>query len=216
MMGKSFGGAKPQEQEAKDAFRFLADHPSTSRFIAHKLAVHFVGPNNSELENALESEFKSSIGNLTAVYKVLLTHPVSAAPLGKNMRNDFVFLVSALRASKIDPKAFELKSEPEGKPPGNPMTVGSMENMTQKLWAAPSPKGWPDDPSFWLSPSVISARLNRIPKIVKHYEDEEPAIFAARVLGPNLRPQTLSTIKLASSRQLALERNDSTRNYILR
>ena len=204
MMGKSFGGAKPQEQEAKDAFRFLADHPSTARFITHKLAVHFVGPNNPELEKALESEFKSSKGNLTAVYKVLLTHPASAAPLGKNMRNDFVFLVSALRASKIDPKAFELKSREEGKPPNNPLTVGSMENLTQKLWAAPSPKGWSDDPNFWLSPSVIGARLIRIPMIVKHFEDEEPAIFAARVLGPNLRPQTLSTIKLASSRQLAL------------
>lgn len=204
MMGKSFGGAEPQEQDAKNAFRFLADHPSTARFIAHKLAAHFVGPNNPELEKALEAEFSSSKGNLTAVYKVLLTHPASAAPLGKNMRNDFVFLVSALRASNIMPKAFELKSREEGKPPNNPLTVGSIENLTQKLWAAPSPKGWPDEPSFWLSPSVIGARLIRIPKIVKHYEDEEPAVFAARVLGPNLRPQTLSTIKLASNRQLAL------------
>ncbi len=204
MLGKSFGGTKPQERDAKDAFHFLADHPSTARFIAHKLAAHFVGPNNAELEKALEAEFKSSKGNLTAVYKILLTHPASAAPLGHNMRNDFVFLVSALRASNIMPKAFELRSREEGKPPNNPLTIGSMENLTQKLWAAPSPKGWPDDPSFWLSPSVIGARLIRIPKIVKHYQDEEPAIFAARVLGPNLRPQTLSTIKLASSRQLAL------------
>ena len=204
MMGKSFGGAAPQEQEAKGAFRFLADHPSTARFIAHKLAAHFVGSNNAELEKALEAEFKSSKGNLTAVYKVLLSHPTSSAPLGHNMRNDFVFLVSALRAGNIMPKDFELKSREEGKPPNNPLTVGSMEKLTQKLWAAPSPKGWPDDPSFWLSPSVIGARLNRIPKIVKHYEDEEPAVFAARVLGPSLRPQTLTTIKLASNRQLAL------------
>ncbi len=204
MMGKSFGGAKPQEQDAKDVFRFLANHSSTASFIAHKLTAHFVGPNNLDLEKTLEAEFKSSSGNLTAVYKVLLTHPASAAPLGKNMRNDFVFLVSALRAGKINQQALELKSRQEDKPPGNPMTVGSMENLTQKLWAAPSPKGWSDDPSFWLSPSVIGARLIRIPIIVKHFEDEEPAAFAARVLGPNLRPQTLSTIKLASSRQLAL------------
>lgn len=204
MLGKSFGGSDAKEQDAKDALRFLADHPSTARFIAHKLATHFVGPGNADLEKALEAEFKNSKGNLTSIYKVLLAHPSSSTPLGKQTRNDFVFLVSALRASAINPTAFALKTKEDGKPPGNPMTVGSMENLTQKLWAAPSPKGWPDDPGFWLSPTVIGARLRRIPAIVKHYEDEEPTAFAARVLGPLLRPQTLATIKLASNKQLAL------------
>lgn len=203
MLGKSFGGAQASEQDVKDTFRFIAEHPSTANHIGRKLALHFFGPDNVELEKALATEFMRSKGNLSAVYKVMLARPESSSLLGRQTRNDYDFLISALRSGSLKPDALEPRPSKDGSKTVYPLTAGAMDSLTQKLWLAPSPKGWSDDPAFWLSSSVIGARLRRIPMIVHNFVDEEPTQFAQKVLGPLLRQQTLDTVKLASNRQLA-------------
>jgi uncharacterized protein (DUF1800 family) len=204
LLGKNYGDVKPKPGDLKLAFGALALHPSTARFIGGKLANHFFGPQSDGAAKAIEDVFVSSKGNLTEVYRAMLNLKQARAPIGKQSRNDFAFLVSALRASPLRPNSFDTTEKPDGSLKPNPLTVGSIHGLTQKLWQAPSPKGWPDDPGFWLSPSVITARLKRIPVLVRQYEEVEPLAFAERTLGPLTTANTRSTLKLASNRQLAL------------
>ena len=204
LLDKSYGDGKPKPDDLKQALDALARHPATARFISGKLAKHFFGPQSVDAAKAIESVFVSSEGNLKEVYQAMLDLKQARSPLGAQSRTDFDFLVSALRASPLRPKSFDEQVKPDGSPKPSPVTVGAMRGLTQKLWQAPSPKGWPDEPGFWLSPTVITARLKRIPVLVRHYQDIEPQVFAEQVLGPLMTANTRNTLKLASNRQLAL------------
>jgi uncharacterized protein (DUF1800 family) len=204
LLDKNYGDGKPKPDDLKQAFDALARHAATARFVSGKLAKHFFGPQSDDAAKAIESVFISSEGNLTEVYHAILNLKQARTPLGAQSRTDFEFLVSALRASPLRPRSFETQVKPDGSPKASPVTVGAMRGLTQKLWEAPSPKGWPDEPGFWLSPTVITARLKRIPVLVRHYQDIEPQVFAEQALGPLMTDNTRNTLKLASNRQLAL------------
>jgi uncharacterized protein (DUF1800 family) len=199
-----FGGDAPKDQDAKEALRFIAQHPSTARNIARKLSFHFFGPGHDDLSKAMENAFMSSKGNLAQVYDVMLSHSSAAAHPSTQARNDYVFLVSALRAGTLRAKSLEDRPLKEGRVPPHPLTSGAMNNLTQKLWLAPSPRGWPDDPAYWISPTVIGARLRRIPVIVRNFADEDPMTFADHALGPLMTANTRTTLKAASNRMQAM------------
>ena len=119
-------------------------------------------------------------------------------------RNDFEFVVSALRAANLRTGSLDLKDDEDGKPRGNPLTFGAMTVLTQKLWLAPSPKGWPDDPGFWLAPASFARRLRWIPALVRHMADTDPAGLIEAALGPLATANTIATVKSASNRLEAL------------
>ncbi len=200
LLGQSFGGDRPNPEDTYAAFESLAKHPATAKFIGTKLARHFFGPQSAAAAKAIADVFLSSKGNLVEVYHTMLALNDASAPLGAQNRTDFEFLVSALRASPLRAHAFDEQQKQDGAEKPNPITSGAMQNLTQQLWKAPSPKGWPDDPAFWISPTIITARLKLIPAIVRHYQDVDPLIFAEAALGPLMTPNTRSTIKLASNR----------------
>jgi uncharacterized protein (DUF1800 family) len=203
LLGKSYGGSTASSEDATQAFAALAYHPATAQFICAKLAHHFFGPQSENAAKAMTAVFRSTEGDLSAVYSTMLGLKQARAPIGTQSRSDFAFLVSALRVGLLRKNALAEKQKNDGTPKANKLTVQAMHGLTQQLWQAPSPKGWPDDPAFWLSPTVITARLKRIPTIISAYEDEDPVIFAERTLGPLLTANTRSTLKLASSRPLA-------------
>ena len=200
LLGKSFGSAKAQAEDLHNALGALADHPATAHFISTKLARHFFGPNSENSAHALAATFKSSGGNLTEVYQTLLSLKEAKAPLGGQNRNDYEFLISALRASPLRPNVFDEEQKKDGSAKPNPIVRSAYRGFTQKLWQAPSPKGWPDDPGFWISPTVMTARLKQIPTLVHQYSDVDPLVFADAALGPLLSANTRNTLKLASNR----------------
>jgi uncharacterized protein (DUF1800 family) len=204
LLGAKLGGERPEPDDAKEALHLLAAHPATARHIGRKLAHHFFGPAHDDMAAKLEQEFQSSNGNLARVYRALLDGKSASAPPGEQARNDYVFLVSALRAGTLRPNALNERPLKEGRLPAHPLTSGAMGSLTQKLWIAPSPKGWPDDPAYWISPTVIGARLKRIPILVKNFTDEDPSAFADRALGPLMSSNTRATLKAASNRMQAL------------
>ncbi len=200
LLGKTYGSEKPKPEDAYAAFEALAAHPSTAKFISAKLARHFFGPQSESAAKSIAAVFQSSGGNLIEVYQTMLNLKEAKAPLGAQNRTDFEFLISALRAAPLREHALDEKQKQDGTEKPNPVTSGAMRNLTQQLWKAPSPKGWPDDPAFWISPTIMTARLKLIPAIVRQYQDIEPIAFAEAALGPVMTPNTRSTIKLASNR----------------
>ena len=128
------------------------------------------------------------------------------SPAGKLARNDFEFVVSALRAGApfMRPDAFEAKTKPDGSFQRNPATNGAMAAMTQTLWSASSPKGWPDDPAFWLSAPVMARRLRWIPRLVKMMNEPDPKDFARATLGPLASKNTLAVLNASSNKLQSL------------
>ena len=203
LLDRKFAGGAAGE-DFTEALRMLAAHPATARHLSRKLTRHFLGPSADAAADKLAKVFLDSGGYLPEVYYALFDLAEASAPLGALARNDFEFLVSALRAAKLRPGALELKRNEDGKFTPNPLTFGAMAALTQKLWLAPSPKGWPDDPGFWLAPASFARRLRWIPALVRHMVETDPAGLIEAALGPLATANTVATVKAASSRLEAL------------
>ena len=101
LLGRSY--RENGEREAADALSDLARHPSTARFIATKLARHFIADDPpAEAISRLATTFLETDGDLTAVSRALITiDAVWATPLPK-VKRPHELVISALRATAID------------------------------------------------------------------------------------------------------------------
>jgi uncharacterized protein (DUF1800 family) len=198
LLGQAIGGAKPNAADLNKAFDVLAGHEATARFIARKLVLHFLGPGLDDVSVRIAEVFMQTDGDLSRVYAALLdsTPPNSMA----QFRNDTTFLISALRALPLREKILDFELRNNGRPKTNPATVGAINQLRQKFWLAPSPAGWPDTPDYWMSPSVMTARLRLIPRLVRLADVREPQSWANDVLGPLQRPATRRAINAAPNR----------------
>ena len=150
--------------EGEAALDLLARHPATARHLATKLARHFVADDLPDtLVDRLAAVFRDTDGDLTALYRALVTAPEAwADPLAKiKTPNDLV--LSAGRALGVsDTQA----------------VTGSLHLMGQMPFAAPSPAGWPDRAVDWIGPEAMLTRADW-------------ATAAGRRVGRNARPAAL-------------------------
>lgn len=200
LLGRSIGGSKPTAADLGIAFDVIAAHPATAHFIARKLVLHFMGPVQSDAVEKLVPLFDKGNGGLRKIYLALIEMAGRLQPKPTQFRNDAVFLISALRAMPLRKGVLEFQLRDNGRPKLNPATTGAFNNLRQKLWLAPSPAGWPDDPAYWMSASVMTARLRLIPRLAQLAKEQDPVAWAQSVLGPLLRPATRSAVALAPNR----------------
>jgi uncharacterized protein (DUF1800 family) len=182
------GGA----EQAEAVLRDLAAHPSTARFVAHKLARHFVADEPPPaLVQRLTQVFISTGGSLLALHQALVDAPEAwQGPPTKVKRPD-EYLVSSLRALGVNA------------PPG-PMLQTASRAMGQQQFYAPSPQGWPDQASHWLAPDSLLKRLEWVDATAHRLPARDVRMLAADVLGPQLTPATQREIERAESPQQAL------------
>jgi uncharacterized protein (DUF1800 family) len=200
LLGKTIGGKTPVADDLFEAFATLAKHPATARFISTKLVLHFLGPGLTDISDKIAATFLETSGNLSACYDVLLQAAAKLPPTQLQYRNDLVFLISALRALSLRQGVLDFEELPDGRPKPNPATTGAMSIVRQRLWLAPSPAGWSDEPAYWRSPSVMLARLQLIPRLARLSGVLDPVVMADEVLGPLLRPATREAVTLAPNR----------------
>ena len=198
LLGKTFGNG-PRNSQFHDALRMLAAEPATARHVGRKLALHFIGPDSDGEAKEIERAFIAGGGELKPVYHRLL-EVADGKPFGMQMRNDFEFVISALRAVRLRKGAIDFQATEQLQAKGRSLTSGALRQLTQRLWSAPTPQGWPDDPAFWLSPTVISRRLQWLPKLIAQVDDIEPDDLLGDALGPLASGNTRKTVKLASNR----------------
>jgi uncharacterized protein (DUF1800 family) len=138
------------EQEGIAALRDLALHPSTARFLATKLARHFISDTPQERDvAALASAYQSSGGSLKAVYETLIG--LSAAwsePLPK-VKTPYELVLSTMRLMNV-----QTMTDPEFK-----RVAASLLLFQHAPFTAPSPAGWPDIAAAWISPDALMNRL---------------------------------------------------------
>jgi uncharacterized protein (DUF1800 family) len=183
-LGQSFGAAKPDLTDVHTALDVLANHPATARFVARKLAVHFVSDTPpAGLIAQMEAAFVRTNGQLMAVYEAMLSHEAALqAPLQK-AKQPFDLVATTARALGVSgdwiatrgPR-FILRQ-----------VVGPMRLMGQR-WQEPNgPDGWPEDTEHWITPQGLAGRIDWAMDVrAKIGRDlpNDPRAFLNDALGP--------------------------------
>lgn len=145
LLGKTYKEAGVVEGAmALDA---LAEHPATAKFVATKLARHFIADDPPPAAvDRLARHFLASGGSLLEMAKAVAESPEAwAAPLAK-LRSPYDFAVALLRAAG----SFSLPDQ---------KLVNQLALLGQAPFAAPSPAGWPDRAEAWMGPEAMMRRL---------------------------------------------------------
>ncbi len=179
-------------EQAEAVLRDLAAHPATARFVAHKLARHFVSDDPpADLVKRLSNIFLETGGSLAALHQGLVDSPQAWSPAAAKVKRPDEYLVSSLRALDLT----EL--------PGPALQIASRA-MGQRQFYAPSPQGWDDQASAWLAPDALLKRLEWADAAAHRIPARDVRLLAADVLGPQLSESTRREIDRAESPQQAL------------
>jgi uncharacterized protein (DUF1800 family) len=143
------GRRYPEGPEAlRQVLHDLAVHPSTARFVATKLARHFVADDPPpELVDRLAGRFRRTGGVLADVYRELVESREAWQPAQAKLKTPEEFVVSASRMLGLGDRWFERND------------AGGIVVLGQRLHAAPSPAGWPDHADDWLGPDAVWKRV---------------------------------------------------------
>ncbi|MGJ5206707.1 DUF1800 domain-containing protein [Bradyrhizobium sp. HKCCYLR20261] len=191
LLGKVYQDNGLAQGEA--ALADIARHPSTAKFIATKLARHFVADDPPPaLVAKLETTFKTSDGDLRAVTLALLDSDEAwSAPLTK-IRSPYEFLVAGGRL---------LARVPED--PG--FYLNALNTLGQPLWAPAGPNGFADTNAMWAAPEGMKLRLDISAQLSARLGNNlDPRDLLDLVAAGAASSETRQTIERAETRQQAL------------
>ncbi len=172
----------------------LAAKPQTARFICAKIARHFLADQPpASLIDKLEQSWMTTDGDLARVAETLIDAPEAWAPEPSKFKTPYEFVVSSYRAIGHSPRAL-------------PQLSAVLTGLGQRPFAAPSPKGWPDEADPWATSDAMVKRMQfaqglagaagpRVP---------DPLALAEAVLGPRLAPASATAVSRAESRAEAV------------
>ncbi len=148
VMGTKIAGGGKKDGEA--VLDLLANHPSTAKFIATKLARRFVSdePPASVIDRAAKV-FLSSKGDLREVTRAIVTSPefFSAEARRAKVKTPLEFVASAVRASGANVIVVQ------------PL-VQALRDQGMPLYGAQPPTGWGDTAEDWVNTGALLKRLN--------------------------------------------------------
>jgi uncharacterized protein (DUF1800 family) len=191
VMGKIYEANGVAQGEA--VLSDIARHPSTAKFIATKLARHFVADDPPPaLVARLSDVFVKTDGDLRALATALLNSDEAwQAPLTK-MRSPYEFLVASGRLlAQI---------------PGDPARyLGALNVLGQPLWSPAGPNGFPDSNAAWAAPEGMKLRLDISAQIASRLGDGiDPRALLELAAADAASEETRKTVERAESRQQAL------------
>jgi uncharacterized protein (DUF1800 family) len=168
----------------------LARHPSTARFIATKIARHFVADDPpASLVARLEQSFIAANGDLATLASTLVDSPEAWTAQQAKFKTPSDFLLSTLRATgSRNQRLRDLRQ--------------AYEQLGQLAFRAPSPEGWPDDAGSWAGPDAILKRVDWSALVAEQIAAGTTALdFAEACLGDSLSQATRTAIARAGSQQ---------------
>lgn len=172
----------------------LAARPQTARFICMKLARHFVAdaPPPALVERLTRAWTRSS-GDLAQVAYTLIDAPEAWAAPAAKLKTPYEFVVSSYRAVGETPAALNVVN-------------GALTGLGQRPFAAPSPKGWPDEAAPWAASDALVKRMQFAQALGARTGPAvaDPNALAAAALGARLSPASATAIARAESRPEAV------------
>jgi uncharacterized protein (DUF1800 family) len=139
------------ERELGEALELLASHPSTSRFVSRKLAVHFVADDPPEaLVERMARAFRASDGDIALTLRAMFESPEFRASLGGKFKDPLHYMVSAVRFAADDQV---IPRE------GVERMINALAGMGQPLYGRPTPDGYPLTRTEWTSPGQLATRF---------------------------------------------------------
>ena len=190
-LGKRY--AEDGRAQGEAVLKDLARHPATARFIATKLARHFVAddPPAATVDHIAHAFLKSD-GDLPQVYAALIDDPDAWDADARKFKTPEDFVFSTLRALDTAPNRAE-------------EVVRSFDFLGQRQYTPGSPAGWPDTAKGWDGPDAIMHRVLWSTRVAERYEHgASPLDLAASALGAYARAETLSAVRRAASGSQAL------------
>lgn len=191
VLGKTYRHTGSAEQ-GRRILVDMANHPSTARHIAFKLARHFIADSPpKDLLKEMEQAFLDNHGELLPVYETMLRHPTAFDPKPGKFKTPIEFVASVARGLQIDRNyRFWIRG----------LTV-----MGQKFWAPPSPKGWPDTDDKWMSSNTLKTRLDFSVAASRKIPNGVDVPELARImLGSRLSDETSLSVRRAADQSQAI------------
>ncbi|MFL2546671.1 MAG: DUF1800 family protein [Candidatus Rariloculaceae bacterium] len=186
ILGKRY--SEDGEGEGEAVLADLARHPATARFLAEKLARHFVADDPPpELIEELADTYTRHDGDLGALYETLVGAPVAwETPLAK-FKTPEDFLISTYRGFNQQPD--------------NPQRlITFLELLGQRPYTPGSPAGWPDTMAHWDGGDALIKRIEWAIAAGRQIGDRvRPEVLAAEILGPVLGDHTRTALSRAES-----------------
>lgn len=171
----------------------LARRPATARFIATKLARHFIAdePPPQAVEH-LARAFLDSGGDLPTVYRTLIRLRESWTQAFAKFKTPAEYIVSSLRGLEI-PGDYAAKA------------FASFALLGQRIYAPGSPAGWPDRSADWDGASAVMKRIEWADALSqKMGTHRDAAALAPQWLGAGMSAATHTSIARAASGSQAL------------
>lgn len=173
-------------QQGTAVLRDLAVHPSTARFIATKLARHFVADEpDPALIDALVATYLDSGGELSRVYETLIGADEAWLEPHSKYKSPHDFVISTFRAF-------------DHVPDNTRFVVGALDMMGQTPFRPGSPAGWPDTAEHWGGADALYKRIewsNTVSRVVGSRVN--PVELGDAVLGPAFSSEVRKAISRA-------------------
>ena len=173
--------------------RDLASRPATARFIATKLARHFIADDPPPAAVArMAAAFADSGGDLPTVYRALIASPEAWEHPAAKFKTPSDFIVSSFRGLQLPVRA-------------DKAPIGLFQLLGQRIWAPGSPAGWPDRSADWDGASELLKRIEWADAVGQKVGSRRNAIeLAPQMLGGVLRATTREGIAHAESAAQAI------------
>ena len=186
LLGKHYAAAGIKQGEA--VLRDLAVHPSTARFLATKLARHFVADAPPEaLVQRLTDAHLDSDGDLSVVYEALISAEESWLTINAKYKSPHDFVISTLRAFDHVP------DRPQ-------FIVAALDLMGQTPYRPGSPEGWPDTALQWGGADALYKRIEWANTVARRVGSRvNPIELGQAVLGPAFGAETRKAVARAES-----------------
>lgn len=171
----------------------LAAHPSTAKFIAEKLARHFIADDPpTDAVNSIADVFLDSGGDLPLVHEAVIDAQAAWQTVFAKYKTPQDYVISAFRAF--------------GRVPDNGrFIVGALDMMGQTPFRPGSPAGWPDTADAWGGADGLYKRIEWADAVGQYAgRRADPLAVADSALGPALGDHTRTAIARAESAQQGL------------
>lgn len=171
----------------------LATNTSTAKFVAEKMARHFVADDPPAAAiNSITEAFLDSGGDLPTVHEAVVDAAAAWQTVFAKYKTPQDYVISAFRAFGRVPD--------DGR-----FIVGALDMMGQTPFRPGSPAGWPDTADAWGGADGLYKRIEWAEAVGQYAgRRADPLAVADSVLGPALGDHTRTAISRAESAQQGL------------